>query len=93
MQDPIISIIVAIIGLLFTAFIARLIFSIRAFLNYQEAIIKLLMEIALKNGVEVDKVNKILKQAGLISSYNKISKKIMTSRSAIIDKQASKPLR
>ena len=92
MQDPIVSFVVAIISLLFLAFIARLIFSIRAFLNYQEAITKLLMEIALKNGVEADKVNQILKQAGLISSYNKISKKIMPSRSAIIDKQASKPL-
>jgi hypothetical protein len=53
--------IVSIISLLITAFITRMIFSIPLFLRKQDAIIKLLAEIALKNGTDATRVADIVK--------------------------------
>ncbi|WP_183561756.1 hypothetical protein [Mucilaginibacter sp. SP1R1] len=52
--------VIYLIGAVVLIFVTRLIFSIPTFLRYQKAQTKLLSEIALKNGVEVDRITEIL---------------------------------
>lgn len=56
-------IIAAIIGILFGAWVTRMIFSISRRIRYQEAQMKLLAKIAEKSGVSKDEIEVILRVA------------------------------
>jgi uncharacterized protein YybS (DUF2232 family) len=61
-QDAIIltTIFAYFIGFLISVLITRLVFSIPTFLRYQKAKINILAEMAIKNGVEPDKISGIM---------------------------------
>lgn len=50
------------VGIIFSIWITRLIFSIRTFLNHQRVRTKLMIEIALKHGVDPDRISGILNE-------------------------------
>jgi hypothetical protein len=63
-QDALVlSVIAYPILIILGVFITRLIFSIPAFLRLQKAQVKLLSEIAVKSGVEPDKISGILNES------------------------------
>lgn len=61
-EDYIITTLFSFVGTIIAIFIAKSIFKLPTISSYQRMKVRLLSEIALKNGVEQSKINKILSE-------------------------------